>query len=134
MKPIFFPFIIAFVCLFFQACPDKYNPNPDISFKIDNKSVQKIFFYANTVDTLVTAKSFLKDNLILIDSYSFFTTPFWSDLFENNRKLNVLIYKESTLNAFSWSEIQEKDIVDKRYVLSLEELKAINYTIVYDEN
>lgn len=56
-----------------------------------------------------------------------------TSLFNNNRKLNILIYKESTLNQYSWQEIQEQNIFDKRYVLTLEELKAMNYTIVYEE-
>ena len=70
--------------------------------------------------------------LMFIDRQDTFKTVYFTSLFNNNRKLNILIYKESTLNKYSWQEIQKKNIFDKRYVLTLDELKAMNYKVVYD--
>ncbi len=125
----FFPVIL--VCLILQACPNQYSEEPDLKFIIKNNTDKNIFFYANTVDTLVCPKNFIQDNLTLIKNNKSFSTDFWSILFES-KQLNILIYKQSTLDSYSWKEIQDANLFDKRYVLTLDELKAMNYIVVYN--
>ena len=43
----------------------------------------------------------------------------------------ILVYKQSTLDNYSWEEIQEQNIFDARYSFTLEELQAMNWEVVY---
>lgn len=125
--------IFILVCITLYACPtDEPKTDTDMQFSIKNDTEENIFFYANTVDTIVTPRSFIKQNLIMIKPNKSFTTTFWTELFEKNKKLNILIYKQSTLDSYSWKEIQDANLFDKRYVLTLDELKAMNYIVVYN--
>lgn len=54
--------------------------------------------------------------------------------FEKNEKLYLFIYKQSTLDNHPWEEIQEQNIYDKLYVLTLNELNTMNWQVVYDGN
>ena len=47
------------------------------------------------------------------------------------RELQVLILKESTLRDCSERDLIENDVHDKRYVLTYEELEALNFIIDY---
>lgn len=123
-------FSFVLVCLMLQACPNKYSEEPDIQFTIKNNSGENIYFYANTIDTIVNPKNFIQQNLTLIENNKNFNTDFWTILFKS-KKLNILIYKQSTLDNHTWEEIQDNNLYDKRYVLNLEELKAIDYTVIY---
>lgn len=42
-----------------------------------------------------------------------------------------LIFKQSTLDKYTKEELIEKNIFDKRYVLTYEELEKMNFKIVY---
>ena len=95
--------------------------------------MQKIYLFQNTIDSVMTSGYSTHQPLEFINSQDTLESPYYTILFNNDRKLNILIYKESTLNKHSWQEIQEKNIFDKRYVLSLDDLKAMNYTVVYEE-
>lgn len=45
--------------------------------------------------------------------------------------LHVLVYKQSTLDRYTTDELIEQNIYDKRYDLTYDELKAMNFTITY---
>ena len=132
MKPVFHSLII-FACLFLQACPDRYDPNPDIQYNIVNKSPQKIYIGIDFRDSIVTSKEYTESPLMYIKSGDTLRMPGHSEIFQLY-KLNILIFDHSKIKRYSWQEIQEGDLVDKRYVLTLDELKAMNYTIVYVGN
>lgn len=53
-------------------------------------------------------------------------------MFADNRKIHLLIYKQSTLNNYTWEEIQSENLYDQRHSFTFEELKSMNWTIVYD--
>lgn len=103
-----------------------------MNYSIINSCPERIYLFQNNIDSLMTSGYSTQKPLEFIDSYDTSITPYHTALFNDNRKLNILIYKQSTLNKYSWQEIQEKNIFDKRYVLTLDDLKAINYTIVYN--
>ena len=46
-------------------------------------------------------------------------------------RVYVLIIKQSTMETYSKSELSEKDIYDKKYFFTFEQLKAMNFTITY---
>lgn len=121
---------IVITSLFLQACP--HGDEPDMSYAIINNHSERIYLFQNNIDSIITSKYSTQRPIMFINSKDIFETPYNTSLFNKNRKLNILIYKESTLNKYSWQEIQEKNIFDKRYVLTLDELKAMNYKVVYD--
>ncbi len=47
-------------------------------------------------------------------------------------KIWILIYKKSTIENYSWEEIQEQNLYDKRYSFTLDELNAMNWQLVFD--
>lgn len=47
------------------------------------------------------------------------------------REMQILILRESTLRDCSERDLIENDVHDKRYVLTYEELEAMNFTIDY---
>ena len=73
-----------------------------------------------------------KGYLIFLEKNNDYKIDFWIKLFQPNRKLNIFFLKKTILDAYSWQEIQEKNIFDRQYVLTLEELKSMNYEIIYD--
>ena len=105
MKPIKYLLSILIV-LCFQGCPGRYSEEPDMQFTIKNKSNEDIYFYANCEDSIINIKDLSKGYLIFLE--------------------------KTILDAYSWQEIQEKNIFDRQYVLTLEELKSMNYEIIYD--
>ncbi len=50
---------------------------------------------------------------------------------ETGFNLQLLIFKESTRNRYTDDELVENDIYDYRYILSLEDLKACDFTVTY---
>lgn len=131
MKPAFYLLIIL-ACLFLQACPDRYDPEPDFHFTIINDTNERIYFFMKHADTIITPKISSAPPLMYIEPMDSLIQPEWSELYTNQRKLNIIIFKASTIKKYPWQEIQEKDIVDKRFVLTLDDLKAMNYKIVFD--
>lgn len=121
---------IVITSLFLQACP--HGDEPDMSYAIINNCSERIYLFQNNIDSIMTSRYSTQRPLMYIDRQDTFKTVYFTSLFNNNRKLNILIYKESTLNKYSWQEIQEKNIFDKRYVLTLDDLKIMNYKVVYD--
>ena len=53
----------------------------------------------------------------------------------NNCRVNdeFVIYKSSTMQKYSEKEIAEKNLIDKHYSYSYEQLKAMGFKIVYEE-
>lgn len=58
----------------------------------------------------------------------------FKEAFDSNRKLWILIYKQSTIEAHTWQENKDKNLYDKRYELTLDQLSALNFKVVYDGN
>lgn len=133
MKQIFFSLIVI-ACFFLQACPDRYDPDPDLYFNIINNYKERVYLFYNNVDTLMSPKSLPVAPLMFIEPEDTLKESGWSELYKNQRKLNIIIFNESTIKKYPWHQIQEEDLVDKRYVLTLDDLKAMNYTIVYVGN
>lgn len=130
MQALKFSLLLSILVLLLTACPKQ--DEPDMSYSITNNCSETIYLFHNNIDSLMTSHYSTQKPLEFINSQETLKSPYYTILFNNGRKLNVLIYKESTLKKYSWQEIQENNIFDKRYVLTLDGLKALNYTIVYN--
>ena len=52
--------------------------------------------------------------------------------YNKNYRFYTFIWKKSTIDKYSWEEIQEKNIYDAKLIYTFDELKAMNFLIVYD--
>jgi S-adenosylmethionine/arginine decarboxylase-like enzyme len=127
---------IAFV---FQACPVKLeNDGLDLvgALVLTNKCGEIIYYDCYEVSSKeINSSNLYYDQLIKLDNNnSLQQCKYYAQQFEGNynKKIWILIYKQSTLDTHSWEEIQTENLYDKRYSFTLEELKAMNWTIVYD--
>ena len=125
---------IVFIAFLLQACPGEQEKDPDNNLVLYNNSNEEIIIYyimssntTNLIDFFPSPNGIVKKGdkkTISIDYNSF----------DNNRKFWVTVVKKSTLDAHTWQEIKDQGLYDKRYSFTLEELKAINFQIIYDGN
>lgn len=54
--------------------------------------------------------------------------------FWTGRVLQVLFFKQSTMEKYSLQEVKEKEIFDKRIILSHQMLEIANYCVAYTED
>lgn len=131
--------IILLICigLIFQACPVELEDD-DIqlgTIVIENQLNESIYYCMNSSQSELTVReacyqSVLESSYILLKDNK--KLKIFEGMFQNNQKLYIFIYKQSTLDTHSWEEIQLENLYDKRYSFTLEELKAMNWTIVYN--
>ena len=105
---------------------------PDFNFYIVNNGNETIKFYFKFSNKELTSKDFNSPPYVKILPNSKFKEGAADEFFKNNNKLWVLIFKESTLEKHTWQDIQNNNIFDKRFSLSLEEIKALNFEVIYD--
>jgi hypothetical protein len=57
----------------------------------------------------------------------------WEKFFQELPKdtLSVFIFHTDTLNKYSWEEVRDGYMILKRYDLSLDDLKRMNWTVIY---
>ena len=132
-----FRFLFLFVCMILlQACP---TPNDEIlagKLLIKNSSNEAFYYYEdfsinilNSTDinfNRLKAQRLTVNNVKEVNIYQYHI--------EKNQKLYLFIFKKSTFDSHSWEEIQEQNLYDKRYSFTLDELKAMNWELVYDGN
>ena len=101
-------------------------------FYIINKSNESIGYFWDVSDSVVTTGRFqFKPKWLLGVDKKKKNGGYRSEL-EQGKRVNFIVFKETTLRQYSWEEMVENNIYDKLYILSLEELEAVDYTIVYD--
>ncbi|MEI8202151.1 MAG: hypothetical protein WCH34_04015 [Bacteroidota bacterium] len=61
---------------------------------------------------------------------------YWEDFMVNadGYKCRVLIFSIDTIEKYGWEEVTKKSNFVKRYLLNLEDIKNINWQIIYDGN
>ena len=142
--------ILLFIlsCILLQACPFPFGEDfsPDIQLRLKNNSDENIYLFADNSDTIITSKSIYIDAdnsnikaisavvpgyILLVPKDSTLTQDLWTGSFET-RNLYYINFKQTKIEKYKLKEIKKNDIFDKRYVFSLEDLKAIDYTVVYD--
>jgi len=51
--------------------------------------------------------------------------------FKENKNLWIIVYKQSTLDSYTWEEIRDQGLFDQRYDLTLEDLREMDFKIMY---
>ncbi|WP_264538118.1 hypothetical protein [Flavobacterium sp. N1736] len=129
-------FLFVVLGFIFQGCPGETgDESPDTYLTIKNTSDQLIYypFSHNNVEVLPAFFSNFP-SYRQINSNDKAKIDIYLDSFKGDIKLWILIYKKSTIDSHTWEEIKEKGLYDKRYELTLDELKSMNYEITYDGN
>jgi hypothetical protein len=121
--------LLSIICFSLQGCPGEIEKEPDISFKIQNSSTMDIYFTVSHNNGNILIRQPEERDRILINGVKNEVT--FNSFFQEGRLLTIFIYKKSTLDSKTWQEIKDQGLYDKRYDLTLEQLKALNYEIVY---
>lgn len=58
----------------------------------------------------------------------------WDVYFESiyDKKIRLFIIKKDSVDKYGWKEILKKNIYNKKYLFTIEDLDKINWTITYD--
>jgi hypothetical protein len=126
--------LLSIICFSLQGCPGESDDKPDTTISIVNNFSEKIYVFTRNSPSEVTSSMSNEIPILnLAQNQKHIDNVFYS-AFDSNSKLWILIYKQSTLENNTWQEIKDQGLYDKRYDLTLEQLKALNYEIVYDGN
>ncbi len=119
-----------------QGCPNHDDKIITGQIMLKNNIEESIYFYEDISDHGLSSNNIsqyrlTKQKILSRDSNNI---KVYGHFFENNKKLYVFVFKQSTLDNHTWEEIQEQNIYDKLYVLTLDDLNAMNWEVVYDGN
>lgn len=134
---LFFAFLIIFFgceCFVERVYSIILTNNADHSIEAYNiqmvdKDTKKFPVYPDTL--IMESESYRR-----ISSLSYITFDSWSTWEETIKKLpkdtlSIFIFHTDTLNKYSWEEVRDGYKILKRYDLSLEDIKSLNYKIPY---
>lgn len=134
MKPLM---VLCLVSIVFMSttCEDCETMN----VYVDNKSEETIwvetFFCEDT--TLFTPSTVfsLHEPLKKIISGCVYKFKYciYEGFWEKDVNFQILVFRQSTMDKYTKEELIEKEIFDKRYVLSYDDLKAMNFMIIYND-
>lgn len=124
---------LLLIGLLFSSCPEKY-----YAVHVQNLTDHKIRFY-----TAIDVVHMYPDTLINPTELGQPVHPNstgtrgggvpWEDKFKllPADTLSIFIFDFDTLDTYSWDVVRDEYKVLKRYDLSLQDLKALNYTLSY---
>ena len=135
MKTMKFILIVT-IGLLFSGCPNS-DDGPDFFITLVNDSPENIYFEIRGFsEGEVIPENYLfelspeRDEYFLILSGEAKKIDFDNDT--DTVIYSTFFYKVSTLEANDWETIKDNGLYDARFDLTLEELEAMNFEIVYD--
>ena len=131
----YFKFLMLFVFVgIFQACPVDDDEILAGTLVIMNDSNESVYCYEDFSVNEITISDInyerLKNQVLAANNST--SIKIYQYHFEKNEVLRIFFYKQSTLDNYSWEEIQEQNIFDARYSFTLEELQAMKWELVHD--
>ena len=127
--------LVFTIVLSFYGCPSVQcdEDNPDFTTTLTNDSDFDIYFH------LKGQKEYPENYLYdfpphsgnLLTSKNTRVMPECFSWYEGGKLIRIFIYKASTLEANDWETIKDNGLYDARFDLTLEELEAMNFEIVY---
>lgn len=110
------------------GCPE--GEPDDLKITICNQTNESIFFYSSREDI----SEFLTDCRVLSEfellenkCFSYYT----GSEYYSNYRYTLYIFNKSTVDKYTCEEIRENELYDKKYLLSLEDLRELNFIINY---
>lgn len=125
--------LLSIICFFLQGCPE---PEPAIvnRFDLTNSSTEDIYVYSRNSSNIVGLDYFPDPPSTITQKGEKWSFPLTERPFQDGVKLWILVFKKSTLENNTWQQIRDNNLYDKRYSFNLEEMKAVNYQVIYDGN
>ena len=137
MRRVYLYLMVAFVCTMFSAstCQEM---EESLYVMVKNDSDEGIAMY--------TYISYVKDSDFITPGFALTELAKFQERIAPGKGLETrmplvtsvytacyqfLIFKQSTLDKYTKEELIEKNIFDKRYTLTYEELEKMNFKIVY---
>lgn len=100
-----------------------------------NKSMNSIYcFYTNReLYAIDSIPNMGKESIPKEDDFSLIGLPFWEEYIKtcDNQKLRYYIIKKDSVDKYGWKEIFKKNIYNKKYLFTIEDLDKINWQIEY---
>lgn len=138
MKKIFIYTLLCFLYVALSAtqCEDC----EQVALAVKNMSSDTVYVinqsskYVNSNMSYSTLQYNLKYAYIIPPNETYKATVIKPEYSDN--KTEVIVYRfytSKTLNEFSLEEIVEKDIYDKEYVVTYDDLRALEFLLVFDE-
>lgn len=129
-------FLVLFLTMgILQGCPSEDDGVVISKLRLINKVDEPIFIYEFIAkhEMAVNEVNYntLKDIKLDPDQKKEFSL--FQGQLDNNEKFYFFIFKESIVNDYSWEQIQEQHLY-KKYAFTLEDLKNMNWEIVYNGN
>lgn len=126
------PFLMATEC----GCGGWEVPFPEAEIMFENKSDEPIFVGWST-DFHITVDMVLNGASNGVAVYRDVVRPnevsgLYMDTINNKKRLHVLIFKKTTLDSHSNQELIDKNLYDKKYDLTPDDVRNIDCHIIYD--
>jgi len=100
-----------------------------------NNSTNSIycFYTKNEINYIDSIPNMGKESLPKADVVSITGHIYWEDYIKNcdNQKIRYYIVKKDSVDKYGWKEIFKKNIYNKKYLFTIEDLDKINWTIEY---
>lgn len=137
MKHVSIIILIAFLSTLFMAttCDDSNVYRADVALVNNSKEpIYVVEFNFNDYDSIsVIALYRLKHLMIKVEPKGVYNgSVIIPDGNYSRVNAEFVIYKSSTMQKYSEKEIAEKNLIDKHYSYSYEQLKAMGFKIVYE--
>jgi len=70
------------------------------------------------------------------DDCNLIVKPRWEEYIKtcDSQKIRYYIIKKDSIDKYGWKEIFKKNIYNKKYLFTIEDLDKLNWTITYDGN
>lgn len=135
MRNIISLFLIsAFFVFSSMTCEEE--DGDDIDVYMTNNQNETIYVIACSFDDnhlILPAEIFDNEKRIIKGYEKGLVYGSYTEFFDNDVALQLLVYKKSTLDKYTEQEIKKYDIYDKRFFLTLEDLETCNCHLYYSD-
>jgi len=125
MKNLIF---ILSLSLSFVGCPGEKRPDNYLTIFNNTEEEIHVFFNIKSIFDKRGIEGLPYDKIEPSRSYR---EGFLNEIYDNNEVMVFIFVKDTTFKKYTLQEIDEQMLYDKRYDLTLEDLKEMDFKIVY---
>jgi len=135
MKNYIFLIVVIFLVI---SCVDKVDTQNLTIKNTTERDIYTIISKIKNEDSLNDYGFFgdFRDSLVN-NSFKSINRPIdWKWYIENSigHKFNLYIIKKDSVDEYGWEEIHTKNLYNKKYLLDIDDLDSLNWTIEYNGN
>jgi len=121
----------------FTSCMDITDSRGIITHNKSNNSIYCFYLQYDLTKDSVPQYSFPPhETKANEDDINLIVKPHWEEYIKtcDNQKLRYYIIEKDTVDKYGWETIFSKNIYNKKYLFTVEELDHLNWTITYEGN